>query len=119
MENVPIASCAELLKTAFKIIPRFDRPERINDCSSSSGGDSSFPTFCVKIYLVLRSSIIDISVNNGQNDRIFHKETNRHTRDIVRKIISHTNSLVFVLSLTMVIRINRLILSLGDFCCNL
>ena len=23
----------------------------------------------------------DISVNNGQNDSIFHKETNRHTRD--------------------------------------
>ena len=27
------------------------------------------------------TSIIDISVNNGQNDPIFHKETNRHTRD--------------------------------------
>ena len=25
MENVLIVSCAELLKTAFKIIPRFDR----------------------------------------------------------------------------------------------
>ena len=27
------------------------------------------------------TSIIDISVNNGQNGPIFHKETNRHTRD--------------------------------------
>ena len=27
------------------------------------------------------TSIIDISVNNGQNGPIFHKETSRHTRD--------------------------------------
>ena len=27
------------------------------------------------------TSIIDISVNNRQNGPIFHKETNRHTRD--------------------------------------
>ena len=33
------------------------------------------------LLLVGGTSIIDILVNNGQNDPIFHKETNRHTRD--------------------------------------
>ena len=35
----------------------------------------------VLLLLVGGTSIIDISVNNGQNGPIFHKETNRHTQD--------------------------------------
>ena len=45
--------------------------------------------FIINLFIIHRdinievggTSIIDISVNNGQNGPIFHKETNRHTRD--------------------------------------